>query len=118
MRRPVTILAGLLLAAGSSFAMALPASAALSHGTQSSVASHNPYDWYDDDDSSYYFDGDDEFNDDSNRNRNFNDLDQDQDQDLRFDITNNATATNTTRGDDNDTTDKNCLISIAGIVCV
>jgi hypothetical protein len=51
MRRPVTILAGLLLAAGSSFAMALPASAAVSHGTQSSAVSYDPYDW--DDDYSY-----------------------------------------------------------------
>jgi hypothetical protein len=50
MRRPVTILAGLLLAAGSSFAMALPASAAVSHGAQSSVVSNNPYDWDDEGD--------------------------------------------------------------------
>jgi hypothetical protein len=117
MRRPVTILAGLLLAAGSSFAMALPASAALSHGTQSSVSSHNPYDWYNDnDDPSYYFDGDDEFNDDSNRNRNSLDQDQGQGQDLDFTITN--TATNSTRGDDNDNINKGCSVSLLGIVCL
>lgn len=116
MRRPVTILAGLLLAAGSSFAMALPASAALSHGTQPSAVSHNLYDW---DDDEYYFNSGDEWS---------NEFDgefrarQDQDQDVF--VTNTATATNndqdSIRGDDNDVTypTRTCTVGLLGLVCI
>ena len=43
MRRPVMYLAGLLLATGASFALAGPASAAVSHDSHASTVTGNPF---------------------------------------------------------------------------
>ncbi|MBM2619933.1 hypothetical protein JIG36_30915 [Actinoplanes sp. LDG1-06] len=55
MRRPVLYLAGLLLASGASLALAGPAQAAVSHGSQATNQSASSHDWCDEDDDDYYF---------------------------------------------------------------
>lgn len=106
MRRPVTILAGLLLAAGSTFAFASAASAAVSHDSHATIAGDYPYDWFgnDGDEFDQDFDGEvsGEYDFDSRINQ---DVDSNSNPDIRIYNNNRSNADSDSDSDSDSTLD-------------